>query len=336
MKKIIIGAVVLVVLATIGWTIYPKPKVEILQLTQVKRGDLKSIVSSSGALAGKDTVNLKFKTSGRLSYINVKQGDSVIAGQVIAGLDTQDLSIALQQAYNTLRYKQANIEKVLDDVKNHDKDETFTQKQTRTLAEVERDNAFDSVKAARRDFQDTVVISPIEGIITQADPVSGQTVGASDVIAQVVNIKDLFFDAEIDEADIAKISIEQKAEIILDAYPDQVFKGIVEEILPQTITSSTGATTIKIRINIGQPKIKFISGLSGQVVIILAEAKNVLTVPQESVNEDNTVFIGTKGGIKPVKVITGIKSDTEVEIKEGLTENDRVVKNPSSIQNRRG
>ncbi len=149
-------------------------------------------------------------------------------------------------------------------------------------------------------------------------------------------IKDLFFDAEIDEADIAKISIEQKAEIILDAYPDQVFKGIVEEILPQTITSSTGATTIKIRINIGQPKIKFISGLSGQVVIILAEAKNVLTVPQESVNEDNTVFIGTKGGIKPVKVITGIKSDTEVEIKEGLTENDRVVKNPSSIQNRRG
>ncbi|KKS69069.1 MAG: Efflux transporter, RND family, MFP subunit, partial [Candidatus Daviesbacteria bacterium GW2011_GWA2_42_7] len=69
-----------------------------LQLTEVKRQDIKVIVSTSGIFTGKDTASLHFKSSGKLAYINAKIGDQVFSGQVLAGLDTQELAIQLQQA----------------------------------------------------------------------------------------------------------------------------------------------------------------------------------------------------------------------------------------------
>ena len=109
-KKIII----LILLIAAGFLIsnYFKPKqAQVLQFAIVKKQDIKSIVSSSGTLTGKNVVDLKFKSSGKLSYINVKVGDKVSAWQTIAGLDIEQLNIDLQQAQNTLRDKQALAEK---------------------------------------------------------------------------------------------------------------------------------------------------------------------------------------------------------------------------------
>lgn len=325
-KKIII-LIVLLIIAFFGFNNFFKPKEPILQFATVQKQDIKSIVSSSGSLTGKNVADLKFKSSGKLAYINVKAGDSVYAGEVIAGLDTQELSIELQQAQNTLRDKQALVDKALDDVKDHSSDESFTQRVTRTSAQVARDNAYDAVKAAQRAFQDAVIISPIAGLVTKAPYIPGQIIG-SDAVAQVVDFSQTFFDTDIDEADIGRISLKQKAEVILDAYPDKVFAGLVDEIIPQTKTTSSGATVVTVRINLSNPEITLINGLSGQASIILSEAKAALTVPQEALREDNTVFIQNAQGLRMEKVETGIKSDTDVVIKKGLNENDRVLLNP--------
>ncbi len=325
-KKIVI-LVILIAAGALGFFFFGQKKQTPLQFTEVKKQDIKSIVSSSGALTGKNVADLKFKSSGKLSYINIKVGDSVYAGEVIAGLDTQDLSITLQQAQNTLRDKQALVDKALDDVKDHSADESFTQRVTRTTAQVARDNAYDSVKAAQRAFQDTVIISPIAGLVTKAPYIPGQVIG-SDAVAQVVDFSEVFFDTDIDEADIGKVSLGQKAEIILDAYPDQILEGVVDEIIPQTKETSSGATVITVRINLEDPAITPINGLSGQASIILDEAKSALTVPQEALREDNTIFVETAQGLRMEKVEVGIKSDTDVEIKKGLNEKDRVLLNP--------
>jgi len=325
-KKIVV--LTIIIIAILGFIFFNKPKAQNLQFTQVKKQDIKSVVSSSGTLTGKNVANLKFKSSGKLAYINVKAGDTVYAGQVIAGLDTQQLSIELQQAQNTLRDKQATIDKALDDVKNHSSDETFTQRQTRTTAEVGRDNAVDSVKAAQRAFQDAVITTPISGVVTQAIAVAGQTVSSSDLITQVVDLSAIYFDSDVDEADISKISLDQKAQISLDAYPNQTFNGVVSQIIPQTKTTSSGATVVSVRIKLDNPRLTFVNGLTGQASIILSEVKNALTLPQEAIREDNTVFIQTPQGLKGEKVETGIKSDTNIEIKKGVEENQRVLLNP--------
>ena len=326
-KKKIALIIVLIILGIIGFNFFAPKKAATLQFAQVKRQDIKSTVSSSGSLTGKNVADLKFKSSGKLSYINVKVGDGVYAGEVIAGLDTQDLTITLQQAQNTLRDKQAQVDKALDDVKGHSADESFTQRQTRTTAEVARDSAVDSVKAAQRAFQDDVVISPIAGVVTKAPYIPGQII-SSDAIVQIVDFSLIYFNTDIDEADISKVSLGQKAQVNLDAYPDKTFDGKVDEIIPQTKTTSSGATVITVRINLNSLSITPVNGLSGQASIILAEAKNTLILPQETVRDDNTVFVQTAQGMRPEKVEVGIKSDTDVEIKNGVSEGDRVLLNP--------
>ncbi len=320
------------VVAFLVFNNFTKPKEEALQFAEVKKQDISSTVSSSGTLSGKNVVDLKFKSGGKLSYINAKVGDTVFKGQVIAGLDTQQLSIELQQAQNTLRDKQALVDKALDEVKDHSADETFSQRVTRTSAEVARDNAVDNVKAAQRAFQDAVIFSPSTGLITQASVVPGQIVG-SEAIVQVVDFSQIIFDADIDEADIAKISLGQKAQVTLDAYPGKVLEGEVIEIIPQTKTISSGATVILIKINLGKPTITPIKGLSGQASIILSEAKNALTIPLEALRDDDSVVVQTNQGLKAQKVTPGIKSDTEIEIKEGLSENETILLNPPANGN---
>lgn len=316
----------------VGWLFASRTKQEPIELVSVTRQDIKTVVSASGILAGKEIVNLKFKSSDKLAYLRIKTGDSVKRGQVMAELDTQDLSITLQQAQNTLRDKQATAEKILDDVKNHDKDETFAQKATRTTAEVARDNAYDAVRAAQRAFQDAILVAPISGIVTnQADLVPGQFVGSGDLIAQVTNFSEKFFAADVDEADIANIKTGQKAEITLNSYGDKIFAGKVLEILPQTKTVTSGATTVTVKIKITDSQIEPIYGLNGQASIIISEAVNVLAIPQEALIDESYVLIKNPQGIIRKQVATGIRSDTDVEITSGISEGDQIVKNPQQV-----
>lgn len=326
-KKIIVLGVVAVL---IGSYFLFRPKVaatELLQYAPVKRQNIAATISSSGKLTGKDVVDLKFKSGGKLAYINVKVGDRVKKGSVIAGLDTQQLAIDLRQAQNTYQDKQALAQKAEDDAKNHDKDETFTQKATRTTAQIARDNAYDSVKEAQRAFQDIVIISPISGIITKADLVPGQIV-SSDIIAQVVDVSEIFFDIDIDETDIDKISLALVTEVTLDSYPERIFYGNVEQILPVTSATSSGATIVTTRVKLLNFPDNFIAGLNGQASVILEQKENVLTIPLEALKDDGTVAVKSGNSYKFQKVASGIKSDTEVEIESGLGEEDSVALNP--------
>lgn len=337
-KKRLVILVVILFVAILGFIFLTRPATKPEQFTQVKRGDMASTVSSSGTLTGKEVTDLKFKSAGRLAYLNVKTGDTVYAYQTIAGLDTKLLEIDLQQATNSLRDKQATAEKVEDDVKGHDKDETFKQKMDRTTAQVARDNAYDEVKAVQKALQEAHIYTPIAGIVTKAPFIPGQNVSASDLIVQVVNLSTVYFDTDVDEADIGNISLGQRAQVTVDAYQDQEFKGIVEQIIPQTKTTSSGATVVTVRIKLETPPANFIQALSGQSQIIITETQNSLIIPIEALKEDNMVVLQNGQGVKEVKVTTGIQSDTEVEIKEGLKEGDKVLLNPPANlqQARRG
>ncbi len=311
------------------------------QFATAKREDIKATVASSGVLTGRDSASLRFKSGGKLAYLSVKPGDTITRGQVIAGLDTQDLNISLQQAQNTLRDKQTALEKVLDDIHQvqygnnwSGQTETETQKQARTSAEVSRDSAVDSVKAAQRSYQDAVLVSPIDGVVTTAPIIPGQYVSGSDVVAQVVDwTNGVYFDTDIDEADISKITGGQTAEVTLNAYPDQTFTGKVAEIKPQTKTTTSGATVVTVRINLGHPTVQLIANLNGQASIVTQQVLNAIAIPQEALTDDNKVVVRTNKGFETRDVTPGIRSDTDVEIVKGLQDKDQVITNPARFVN---
>ncbi len=332
-KKIVF----LLIAVIVGITVILLPKnnnQKPLSLVSVKRADLQSLVSSSGFLTGANVIDLKFRSGGKLSTLKVATGDQIKQGSLVASLDNAQQLIALQQANNTLRAKQATKEKVLDDVKDHDDDETFTQKQLRTDAEVAKDNAFDEVKSAQKALNDTYLYAPISGLVTQAPFVSGQTVGASDLIAQIVDSSQILFETDVDEADISKVTVGQQATVSFDAYPDETFPGSVAQIVPQIKTTSSGASVVTVNIKLDNFQKRFIQGLTGQSDIVIAESKSTLIVPIEAVREDNVVIIPSGQNYQNKKVETGIESDTDIEIRSGLSEGEQILLEPASVNNR--
>lgn len=325
-------------MAAISFFSFRTQPTRVLEFSQVQRQDIEASVSTSGVLAGKKTANLKFSQGGKLAFINITANDKVTAFQTIAGLDTQTMGISLQQAQNNLKDKQETLNKIINDIHLSQygnggfgnvgsANETETQKQLRTSAEVARDNAADSVRAAQRNLQDAYIIAPFDGIVTQTSLYPGQNAGPSDVIAQVVDNTSIYFDTDVDQADISKITLGQKAKITLDAYPDQTFDGTVDEISPVTKTTSTNATVVTVRILLTS-QINFISGLTGQATIINSQSQNALTIPIDAIKTDNTVIIQTPEGLKATPVTVGIRSDSDAEITQGLKEGERVVTNP--------
>lgn len=265
----------LVVVTFVGYSFWLRPQSSVPLSTPKEQEDLQTEVSASGKLVGKQVANLKFKAPGKLATLKVKEGDLVSAGALIASLDSQELTIRLQQAQNSLRDKQAAVERALDEVKDHGKDETYSQKATRTAAEAARDNAYDSVREARRAFQDITIYSPIAGSITsQSEIVVGQNITATDLIAQVTDFSEKVFLAEVDESDITKVKLGQRAEVGFNAYSDQIFTGVVSKISSHTKTASSGATVVEVEITLDRSELQPISGLNGTVSIITSEAKS--------------------------------------------------------------
>lgn len=335
-RKFIFIGLVLAVLAG-GFFFFNRPKQIQVETVTVTRKDLKSIVPASGNLTGASAFDLKFRAGGKIVSLQVKPGDQVWQGQLLASLDNRDQVIALNQAKNNLRDKKAQADKVLDDIHLFQygmggfgmvasPNETMTQRALRTQAEVSRDNAFDSLKSVQKDLEDTLIIAPSQGLVTQVPASLNQYVSSQDTVIRLADLSGTYFEAEVDEADIGKISLGQGAEVTLDAYPDKVFSGEVKEIQPFTRSSVSGAMVITVRIklqNIDQP---FIQGLSGQVDIILQEVKNALVVPLEAIKEDS-VTVKNDNRVQKQKIKKGLQSEEEVEILEGLSEGDYVYLN---------
>lgn len=335
-KLIVIGLIIAV--SAIGFFFFPKPKQDKVETATVTRKDLKSAVPASGNLTGASSFDLKFRANGKIVSLQVKPGDQVWQGQLLASLDNRDQVIALNQAKNNLRDKKAQADKVLDDIHLFQygmggfgmvasPNETMTQRALRTQAEVSRDNAFDNLKSAQKDLEDTLIIAPSQGVVTQVPSSLNQHVSPQDTVIRISDNSLNFFEAEVDEADIGKISLGQGAEVTLDAYPDKVFSGEVKEIQPFTRSSVSGAMVITVRIRLQNMDKPFMQGLSGQVEIILQEAKNTLALPLEAVKEDDSVVVKKDNRVQKQKIKKGLQSEEEVEVLEGLSEGDYVYLN---------
>lgn len=322
----------LIIVGGLGYYFWPKAAEEPILTVEVKTGEVKSVISTSGTLEGTDSADLRFKVSGRLVNLAVRPGQSVDKGDLIASIDTQELSINLQKAYNNFEAKDATAKRAEDDVKDSEDDETHTEKEERTAAQKARDSAFDDIKAAQRSFQDANIYAPLSGVVTKADPNVGQIVSPSDLIAQIVDQSDYVFEAEVDESDIGRVRLGQSAEVTLNSYPDQVFKATVSEMEPTTKTTSSGATVVVVKLDLGKPEINFVSGLNGQADVITDSVSEALVIPLDALMENNEVWVKDGESYRKVKVEVGLQSDTDAEVKSGLSKGEQVVTNPQAVK----
>lgn len=325
----VLSVIGLVLIVGLVFIFKPKPAA-VLETQEVKYGNITQTVSVNGNITSQSIANLSFQSGGKLVYLVGKVGENVFAGQIIASLDKTKLQANLRQYQQDFNAAKAAVEQVYDQTKRAS-DLNFAQKVSQTSAEATQNKSYDNIKIVEQQLRDADLVSPINGTIVKEDvSVVGSNVSVTNVFT-VADPNNLYFQMEVDEADIAKVKIGQQVKITLDSFPDETITTTVQSIDFVSHTTSTGGNAYTVKSNLISNGLALKVGMNGDVDIIINEKKNVLVIPSSAIFDDNKVYVKTKTGTTQKTIELGLQSDTDTEVISGLSQGDLVILQPSLV-----
>jgi len=356
-----IGGCLVILVIILNLTRSSQPAVKV-QAEEVKRKDISSKVTASGRIQPETMVKISANIPARIISLPVKEGQGVEKGQLLVLLDKTRYVANVERARSSLNSAISNLKKVEGDYKRAKKlygKELTSESEMELLkaqyaaakSGVEQGRA--SLKEAEDDLSKCTITSPISGLITRLNKEEGEMVlGAQfqeDVIMVVADLTRIEAQVDVDETDVVDVKPGQEAEIEVDALPDTVLRGRVKEISNTATTTGYGTqeevTNFRVKITLLDPHPSLRPGMSATVDIITAHHPDSLSVPIQAVvmrpplkeEKDDSLFSDKKA--KAVEVVfvvedgvahqrqvkTGISSETDMEILDGLKEGDKVV-----------
>ena len=364
-KKIILIAVAVAVVAGGGiWFFTGSPakhKVTYASAT-VSKGDISNSVTATGTIEPVTEVEVGTQVSGIIDQIYVDYNSVVTKGQLIAEMNriTLQSELASQQAtYDGAKAEYEYQKKNYERSKGlHDKSLISDTDYEQALYNYQKAmSAFDSSKAslakAERNLSYATITSPIDGVVISRDVEAGQTVASGfetpTLFTIAADLTQMQVVADVDEADIGGVEEGQRATFTVDAYPNDVFEGIVTQIRlgdassTSTSSSSTTVVTYEVVISAHNPDLKLKPRLTANVTIYTLDRKDVLSVPARALRftpekpliGDNDIVKDCEGEHKiwtregntftahPVQI--GITNGINTEITQGASEGMVVV-----------
>ena len=355
-SKLIIAAIVALIF--IGTFVFlwqkSQPKEVLYSEFTPKLDTLQRTTIITGKIEPRNEVNVKPQISGIITEILKEAGQYVQQGEVIAKVkvipDMGQLSSAESRVrLADINLKQAEVnferEKNLYEQKLVSADEYDKVRQQLNQAKEDLKAAIDALEVVRdgvsrsnASASSTLIRSTISGVILDIPVKVGNSVILSNTfndgttIASVANMNDLIFRGNIDETEVGKLVDGMPMKITVGALQDVSFDASLEYISPKAVESN-GANQFEIKAAVTSlPASGGIrSGYSANAEIVLARAENVLTIPESAIefSGDSTfVYVITGGTDKPQyerkPVTTGLSDGVNIEIKKGITVNDRV------------
>jgi len=251
-------------------------------------GAIRQMISTTATIKPQNRLEIKSPVGGRIDKILVKEGDFVKKGQVLALVSSTERAALLDAA--TLKGQ----------------------------GEIDYWNKV---------YNQTALISPINGQVIVSNLNPGQTITTSDPV--LVLSDRLIVRADVDETDIGNVKTGQKAVISLDAYPGIRVEGVVDHIYYEsTLVSNVNIYRVDI-VPVKVPEV-FRSGMSANIDIIVNEKENVLTLPVAAVKGQNgrsfvLMRAAAPDSVRRVPVRLGLQDESNVEIESGLLASDVVV-----------
>lgn len=187
----------------------------------------------------------------------------------------------------------------------------------------ERWSLFDGV------IQDCAVVAEYDGIVTNVYFEAGDTIQTGDTLVTLYDLEDVTMTVTVAEEDMTDIAKGSAANVVLTAYPDEVFTAVVSDISDASADSS-GNVTYEVTVTLqGDEVRKLYQGMTGDVTFITEEVREVLYVPVRAVTEENDKsYVKIKdadGSVRRVEVTTGFTDGVYIEISEGLEEGEIVL-----------
>lgn len=299
------------------------------QVVVVKKGDIASTLILSGEIDAEKKADLSFQSSGQLAWVGVKAGDLVKKYQTIASLNKEQLKKQLEISYNNYKSAASSFYDIGDTYKDSVIDteiKRILERNQNTL-----NNAVANYELTDLAVKYSSLWSPFSGIVTQVNyPNAGINVLASQVIASIIDPQSLYFSSKIDQDDVNKIKVTDSAIVSLDSYDNEQIASEVTHIsFTPLIGESSTVYKIQFKLPVDNQNLKYRLGMDGDATILLSESKDTLIVPIDAIIEqDDKKFVivkNTDNSLTKKEVITGIENDTDIEIKEGIDQNDEII-----------
>lgn len=291
------------------------PEVELGSVRLTYPAQSLTLLNATGYAVAQRKASLSSKASGRLEWLGVLEGSRVKQGELVARLENRDVSASLQQADANLKLAQANLEQGQAELQEAQRVfnrslELLNQKfiaassHDATIARLARAKAAISgyqaaIAAAKANRQvaqvaldQTLILAPFDGMILTKNANVGDNItpfsSAADSKGAVVTIADmgtLEVEADVSEASLSKIKLDQPCEIQFDAYPDLRLAGVVARMVP-TVDRAKATLLVKVKFVERDPRI--LPDMSAKVAFLSralsdADKKPTLTVPAAAV-----------------------------------------------------
>lgn len=300
----------------------------------VEKGDVAYFVTATGTIEPVTEVEVGTQVSGIIAKLYADYNSTVKEGQIIAEMDKVTLESDLASARATYDgnkaeyvYQEKNYQrsKGLHD-KNLISDTEYEQAEYNyAMARSAFENSEAALAKAERNLSYATIASPIDGIVIDRAVEEGQTVAAGfetpTLFTIAADLTKMQVVADVDEADIGGVAVGQRVTFTVDAFPDDIFEGKVEQIRLGSSSSSSTSTssstsesvvTYEVVISADNPDLKLKPRLTANINIYTTEKYDILTVPAKALRFSPVGPLLEKGA-----VVNDCESAQKVWTKEG-------------------
>ena len=345
---------VLFLLARSGGVALRAPEVATTRVALVTPTQASTVLTASGYIVARSKAEISPKTVGRIAWLNIEEGQKVKKGELVARLESQELEAQKRQyvaARDQVLAQLANARLERDRAKALLEDKIGSQQafdaadsQVRALA-AQAASAEQQIKYTDELIKNAEIYSPIDGVVTVKKAFLGETVApqgfggagsAGATFAVIVDLSSLEMEADINEQNVAKLSIGQPAEVALDAYPDKPYKGRLRQIVP---TADRQKGSVKVKIEIFNKDSRVLPEMSCRVVFLNPGAKvDEKAKPKVMVPAASLVEVGGQKGVLVVAndkavfrpLVLGAAEGSQVEVASGVAGGEEIVADAAS------
>ena len=311
-KRIFALVAAILVLAGTGygfWRWGSRPKESAYVTMPVQRGNVTQVVSSTGTLQAVITVLVGSQISGTIDKLFADFNTKVKAGEVVAQLNQDKFKAAVDQARANLLAAESNLAKakvsVVDAQRTLERNRELRKRDLMPQSELDAaQTAYDAALAqlevnkaqsaqaqaglnqATVDLNNTVIRSPVDGIVISRNVDVGQTVAASlqaPTLFTIANdLAKMEVHTNVDEADVGNVTEGQEVSFTVDAFPARRFKGRVHQVR-NAPTVVQNVVTYDAVVRIDNKELLLKPGMTANVQFLVNRSENVLTIPNMAI-----------------------------------------------------
>ncbi len=364
-KWAVIAAVVAALAAAFAWRGANAPlSVDAATVTTAYPSQGFTLLNATGRVVAQRKAAVSTKATGRLEWLGVQEGSRVKAGEVIARLESLDVSAARDSSLAAVKAARANLEQ--GEAERRDAEvalkratdlyeKKFIAESALDAARARHEKAVAAIaslkaaigvaeanaRSAAVTVEQTLIRAPFDGIVLTKNANVGDIItpfsSATDSKGAVVNMADmdtLEVEADVSESSLAIVSVGQPCEIQLDALPQTRLRGQVANMVP-SVDRSKATVTFKIRLVEHDERV--LPEMSAKVAFLSRELRPDERQPRLALNPaalagspPTQAWVLADGKLQRRKVLTGTRLGDYLEIRSGLKLGERVVMHPST------